>query len=317
MNLRLPKLYSLSLLFSVALGGFYILMPEVAKELELVFFIGIMLSIGIPHGATDHIVYQFESGQEQPNRSWWFFLATYLGAMLLYSLCWFFFPMLSLLIFLIISAFHFGQSQLLFVSWKELNPLKVLLYVSWGFLILLGIIGFHLQDSLEILSSLFAKDLLISQETVTIALLTSGGIYLLVMLFALAKGKMSGVAFFFELLNTFLLLGISYFTSLMFSFALYFGFWHSLASISHEVEIIRQDRPGFGWKAFFREAIPFSVISFVGIGILLFAGQWLNALMSPYLLFFIAISTLTLPHMIFMQKLYNGVKSRPKQSALA
>ncbi|MEM9984167.1 MAG: Brp/Blh family beta-carotene 15,15'-dioxygenase, partial [Bacteroidota bacterium] len=60
----------------------------------------------------------------------------------------------------------------------------------------------------------------------------------------------------------------------------------------------------FDWKDFFRAALPFSLISFAGIGLLLGAAFWMGELISPYLLFFMAISVLTLPHMVFMQGFY-------------
>jgi len=320
MNLQSTNLYSLSLLFTVLVGGLYAFFPALGEKYELWFFIIIMLTTGIPHGATDHIVYQFEAKKNGQKPSWLIFLGTYIGAMILYSLFWYWLPMVSLAIFLLISAFHFGQSQFLFMKWKEVHPVKIILYVSWGLMILLGIIGFHMEESLAILSTLFGDSMIeITYDMVSRTVISLGMIWFASMMVSLLHEKISSRAFFFELMNVALLLALSSFTSLLFSFAMYFGLWHSLASISHEIQIIRQEDPAFSWQKFFKSALPFSLLSFVGIGILLLVGQWLNAYVSPYLLFFIAISTLTLPHMLFMQRLYHRGREKKdkKQSALA
>ncbi|MEO0894931.1 MAG: Brp/Blh family beta-carotene 15,15'-dioxygenase [Bacteroidota bacterium] len=315
MNLQSPKLYSLSLLITLLVGGAYALFPIIGQQWELYFFVMVMLTTGIPHGATDHIVYQFEHKKQGLKPSWMTFFGTYLGAMILYSICWYFFPLVSLGIFLLISAFHFGQSQLLFMDWKELHPMKVILYISWGMMILLGIIGFHIEESMIILASLFeGMNIEISHEMITRATVATGMVWFASMMVSLITEKISGIAFFFELMNVAVLLAVSSFTSLLLSFALYFGLWHSLASISHEIQIIKQEDINFNWKQFVKSALPFSLISFAGIAILLLIGQWLHAIVSPYLLFFIAISTLTLPHMVFMQRLYAKGNQSSKQS---
>ena len=86
---------------------------------------------------------------------------------------------------------------------------------------------------------------------------------------------------------------------------IYFALWHSLSSINWEIKVFRLEQAQFSWRDFVKHAWPFSLISFVGIAILLAAGSFLSTLISPFLLFFIAISVLTLPHMVYMQQFYS------------
>ncbi|WKN32708.1 Brp/Blh family beta-carotene 15,15'-dioxygenase [Porifericola rhodea] len=58
------------------------------------------------------------------------------------------------------------------------------------------------------------------------------------------------------------------------------------------------------WYLLPQLCLAFSLLSFVGIALLLIGGQYLAEYISPYLLFFIAISLLTMPHMYYMQQLY-------------
>lgn len=318
MNLQSPKLYSFVLLLSMLAGGTYLLNPEFGRQYEWVFFIVVMLVTGIPHGATDHVVYEHCHPSKKRKNPLLNFLAFYLGAMMVYGFCWFFFPLFSLALFILISAYHFGQSQLLSVKWEELSPVKVLLYLSWGLTVLVGIIGFHFKESMEILGNLVAPDSLPTEQGQwLLAAGITAAIWGSLMLFSLIGKRASAVFLFFEVLNLGLILLLSALTSVLFSFALYFGIWHSLASINNEIKILRGTDPGFSWKSFAWKALPFSLMSILGIGLLIFLGNSLGGEVSPYLLFFIAISTLTLPHTIFMQRLYQqGEKQPHKQSGL-
>lgn len=303
MNLQYPLTYRIVLIVSglVAALGMVFSNPQ----LELILFVVLMVGTGIPHGATDHVIDRFHRQQQQGSFSWVTFLLTYLGAMVLYGLAWYILPQLSLAIFILISAYHFGQSQFMFVRLNENHWIKQISYVSWGLLILGGIIGFHAAESNEVLAALWAQSQYVRWEAYFPTLMVvSGVLWLGTMVWFWRQGCINGRELGLEILHVGILLAICATTSLLVSFAIYFGLWHALASISHEIRIFRTTQPGFDLRSFVRQALPFSLLSFVGIGLLLWLGQWLGGYFSPYLLFFIAISTLTLPHMVYMQGFY-------------
>ena len=101
---------------------------------------------GIPHEAIDYIIYR----QEQ-TRSALLFYSFYFGLMLVYFAFWTYFPIISMLLFLVLSAFHFGQSQfsnlVINIKWQ-----RVLLYQSWGLSILSGLVIFN-YDQIYILAA--------------------------------------------------------------------------------------------------------------------------------------------------------------------
>ena len=92
---------------------------------------------GILHGAIDHVIYR----QEQ-TRSAVVFYSFYFGLMLVYFAFWMYFPIISMLLFLVLSAFHLGQSQssnlAINIKWQ-----RVLLYQSLGLSILSGLVIFN------------------------------------------------------------------------------------------------------------------------------------------------------------------------------
>jgi len=266
-----------------------------------------MVITGIPHGATDHLIYSFIQRQNGEQVSYREFVITYLVAMLLYGVCWYFFPLWSLVVFLVLSAYHFGQSQLLYISLEEQHPFKLLLYVMWGATILISILLFHWPASQDILINFIPQSFLIQIDQFTYRAELPWvlmGIVLLGLSIAWGMGNMSIKQYVYELMNLILLMLLFYHTTLLISFAVYFGLWHSIASILTEVKALQSKGIDISLKGFVREALPLSLISFLGIGILLVVAQWGGAVISPYLLFFIAISTLTLPHMYFMNKFY-------------
>ena len=315
MNHHWPRLYPLVLIASLAVLLLSSLWPAAQSSWALPFFVLMMISTGLPHGATDHVIDRFQQQRQGNTFAWGRFLGVYLGAMLLYGLAWTLLPLLSLGLFIVISAYHFGQSQLLYVRGGEQSPLKMAMYLSWGLAVLTAIVGLHPAESGEVLAALLPGEQWRTLDGVWLPLLGgSAGLGMLLLTVAWRQGRLSSRAYALEWLNLGLLLLISWQCSLLVSFAVYFGLWHSLASISAELQILRQEAPGYSVRDFVRAALPFSLISFVGIGLLLGAGYWLADFVSPYLLFFMAISVLTLPHMVFMQKFY-AVRAEPQAVA--
>jgi Brp/Blh family beta-carotene 15,15'-monooxygenase len=115
-----------------------------------------LLLVGIPHGAIDHILF-LDSNKVKPV----YFYGAYLGLMMLYVVLWFFFPFLCFVFFLLMSAYHFGQSQFSEL-YKIPNWIKQTLYVTWGVSILSGLLLYNMEE----LTSLFALSSDLSSITV-------------------------------------------------------------------------------------------------------------------------------------------------------
>jgi Brp/Blh family beta-carotene 15,15'-monooxygenase len=96
-------------------------------EQNEVLISGLLITlIGIPHGAIDHLLFI-----KKTNRSQLFFYSFYLFLIVLYVLAWVFFPLISLALFLILSAYHFGQSQ--FEHYDKLSmEVKRIMGFFWG-----------------------------------------------------------------------------------------------------------------------------------------------------------------------------------------
>ncbi len=265
-----------------------------------------MLSTGIPHGALDHLAFFYTHTPRVKQIYNYRFFAFYLSIIAIYGLFWFLWTELSMLIFLAISCYHFGQSQLYYLQYSESNIFKMVLYLIWGALILAGITLFHPQETVHILGEVIDSEAWVQLlHTSLLHWLGLGGlIWICLMGMALYQRKLSLKNFVKEILWLSLLLVLFYVTPLLVSFAIYFALWHSVQAICKEMQAFREQGLRLDWLAFYKAALPFSVISFIGIGLLIAVSYYLNTMISPYLLFFIAISVLTMPHMVVMHKVY-------------
>lgn len=291
---------------------------------QLGLFILLMILTGIPHGAVDHVVYQYvendgvsdkaesiektlQSSNKMKKAHLGRFFLVYMGIIAAYSALWLLFPKLCLAIFLLMSFYHFGQSQLYYLNMSEQNILKVVLYLCWGGLIIGGIVFFNYEASTEVLAGIIDLPALLSRDSALNLLILLGVFTLTGLIFAYFRKSLYADQLLFEIFSLGLLLGLFYLAPLLIAFAIYFGLWHSLKAIQAELRHFDEEQQSLVW--FYRQAWPFSLLSFVGIGILILAASQLEAYISPYMLFFIAISVLTMPHMYYMQKLYQRPES--------
>jgi Brp/Blh family beta-carotene 15,15'-monooxygenase len=277
-------------------------MGSVDMGIQVGFSLFFIALIGIPHGAIDHVLAMDES-----SLNYFQFYGFYLGLMAAYILVWLLFPMWSLVFFLLISAYHFGQSQ-----FSELiripRFLSKVLYMSWGTSILSGMVHYNRVEILSISES--SPDLLqligaFHPEIYAILLPVSTAVTLGILLWAVVKKQLSIERFFNEL-YVFGLIHFGFFVlPLIVGFTLYFITLHSLKVLTEEFTYLKERRKNFSIKSFIQLLLPFTLLSVVGSGILVIFSNtgWIPA--SNVLIFFILISILTLPHSIVMDGFYH------------
>ncbi|MEQ9301884.1 MAG: Brp/Blh family beta-carotene 15,15'-dioxygenase [Cyclobacteriaceae bacterium] len=265
--------------------------------MEYVIAFGLILLIGIPHGATDHTLAQFNNGQSQPKRLSKKFLVRYLLIMAGYGLCWFLSPTLSFMAFILLSAYHFGEAQLAYQkNLKLAHAAASLSGVAFLLILLLPhqdevanyIVPYFVSESGLTWFGSYAPWMLIAIVALLIGCLAINGWRIL------RK----------EIIDLILVFIVSYFTSLLFGFAIFFAFWHSWDAAKMQIGKISQIKQEFNLKKWSKEATPFTLISWAGIGLILVLFE-LTALPWPIITsFFVLVSIITLPHAIIMSRFY-------------
>ena len=248
--------------------------------------IGLML-LGIPHGSLDHIITE-KTGAAGGQQSFSLlrFLVVYLLTMGIYALFCVWLPVFSLGFFLLMSAWHFGETDFennrLGQHWIAKAG-----FMLYGCLLLFGLLANDDAQTREILVSLLGPSVVLNGF---VDVVNQYPLLRFTEFFALGfRAVMLPVAFFLPLLEGFLL---------------YFCHHHAWVNMLRMRERLYDDSSE-GLYAMIKDMTPFSAISVVGIIILVASSPlWLSHV-NPVLLFFILISVLTLPHAGIMSKFYN------------
>jgi Brp/Blh family beta-carotene 15,15'-monooxygenase len=252
--------------------------------------------IGIPHGAVDHILFL-----KKTNHSPLFFYTFYLLLILVYVAGWIIFPQLSLSFFLLLSAYHFGQSQMQY--YKALpNRIRKVISTCWGITVLSSFVVIHFdqivdlmneQSDFNVFTALFDYNVFLITMCISSVMLVAICIY-----YRHQINQLKELLYFLLIIATFL------WQSPFIGFALFFVFNHSLEVLQSEHSFLSQVKKNFNLIEFIKDLAPFTLLSLFGMAFfyLLSAIELLE--LSLPLLILISISSLTLTHAVVMEVFY-------------
>ena len=290
-------LISLYALFNIyeAIGGIKI-------ENQIIYCSMLIIAFGIPHGALDHILFFKKRNTSQIK-----FYSIYLGLVLSFIILWIYFPLLSLTLFLIISAFHFGESQFEEIEIKKYTH-SLLLYLIWGLSLLINLIFYNVNELNDFTT--FFEDTesfyyLYNHEYITYGFILFN-IVTVCMLLNLIRMKIIN---WNKLFSELFLFGLIHLTFYLFpfiiGFTLYFVILHSIKVMNYEYNFLKNESKNFNWVNFLKLVTPYTLLSLFFTG-LFFVLSYNDIIpISIPLLSIIIISAITLPHAIVMHIFYN------------
>ena len=265
--------------------------------MEYVIAFGLIALIGIPHGATDQTLASLNAGSNQRKGLDFQFLVRYLLTMVAYGVCWMITPSLSFLAFMLLSAYHFGEAQL---AYAQILRSSSLITMSAGICALLIILLSHPTEMSYYIAPHFLSAS-VMQWLTDYVVWGSAAILLFFSILLMLKDWRFLVK---EWLDLTLIFVITYNTSLIFGFAIYFAFWHSWDATSMQILKIRQVRSGFDLGAWYKEAAPFTLVSWAGLALMVLLFQWIDWPWPLITTFFALVSIITLPHALIMSRFY-------------
>ena len=251
--------------------------PEIRNSVGYTTLIIGMICVGLPHGAVDHLIESKSWDYRKAPR----FILKYLALMASVGIFWLITPTLALIVFLAYSAWHFGQADVR--HWS----LSKNLTTPWGAFLLLYILGTHQAETTGILRYIAGIDFPISISPLAIVPW---------ILFALWKRNM-------PLILTVCWLVLSCQLPLLIAFGTYFIGQHSITSWGHLKKHIQLDN-----RNIWIHSLPFHIGAWLIL--VLFFMLWpiiqseISTSYNAWGIFFIFISCLSFPHVIFMNKLY-------------
>ena len=282
--------------------GVYV--PGMLAAAEPFLVLGLMLLIGLPHGATDHGLFLALTGGEMGERkvSFYFLYALVIGA---YGLLWLVFPVVAFVLFMLLSVYHFGQSNWADVRYPNAKW-GTAHYLLWGAGVLLAPILLYADQAAAIVSSMTSDAVSYPSAEVALGLIIFLALANLVFLLLLRwRGAIGKRRLLLEVVGYSLLLAMFFTNSLLLGFTVYFVFWHSLASAQDQLRFFRRRL-----SCSVRRQLYFGILTTVGGALAFCLVVWLGpgpaAALAPEVIggVFVFISLLTLPHMLLVEKLY-------------
>jgi Brp/Blh family beta-carotene 15,15'-monooxygenase len=247
-----------------------------------------VLTIGIIHGANDlYIASKIKRTVSKHQFSYLFgiyILFVFVMVFALYS-----FPLYSLLLFVIISSFHFGEQQ-----WYQKTIVKsvklYIFYVAFGFLFFALLFYTHKLHTANIIFEITQQQVpnfFFDRFTIFASILTT---FLLIINFKQIKSQL-----FVQTIGLLSLLFLFSQTSLLWSFSVYFVLWHSLPSLKDQASVL-YPYDSSPIRSYITSAIPYWLLSLIGFTVaVLFVD---NETISMTSLFFAFLAAITIPHVI-------------------
>lgn len=237
-------------------------------------------TIGLAHGALDHLT----QSQIHSPKSILIFVTKYLSKAFIFFFIWHFSADIALIMFILVSVWHFGQAD--FKEWKlKANYLSGV----WGGVVLSLILFFHINEMNIILNQIpdliyisSLKNSFISYDTI----ITSSSIAIGILIAYIKKS--------FKLLITIAYLIICSQLSLLVTFGIYFTLQHSINGWAQLKSGLNLES-----KSLIIKSLPFTIggaFSIISIWVFAEANQWG--------FFFILLSCLSVPHIFEMNKFY-------------
>ena len=295
-----------SFTFIYIIGIFIILnlfqgFTNISLENQLIYSSIFILLLGIPHGAIDHVLFFKKREMSQLK-----FYTIYLGLSLLFVALWHVWPITSLILFLLISAFHFGESQFADISFK--NIFRYLFYFFWGLCLLSTLMFYNVSELFEITSyfdDTIVLDKIYNKGKIGIFFYVTNIVTIISICALVFYDKINKDRLFSELFLLFLIHVTFYLFPFIIGFTLYFVALHSLKVMNDEFKFLKSEEENFSVYKFLKLLAPYSILSIFGTALLLALSYYAYISYSIPFLAIIIISVITLPHAIVMNIFYN------------
>lgn len=275
---------------------------------QLLILVIALIFTGIPHGAIDHLVEEKNANFQKKKFSLVGFITRYVATILIYAISWFFLPEMSLIFFLGISAWHFGETDIP-LNRGNIYSSGIMRFI-WGNVVLAFLLLNNGSEVKSILTTIIppqswtlsAFSNLCEHKNIALGILFLS----FSILFIISQKPKSLYNWYFILLPLLVLIIVSKLPIIL-GFTLYFAFWHSIIAFKTISSYIL---PHLNFKEAFLKTwiktLPFTFLAFFFLILSYIFWQSKFFQSDPTMLIFIFISTITLPHLLVMHTMYSG-----------
>ena len=255
-----------------------------------------VISVGILHGANDLLIL---STKDQKDKKLIKNLLIYIGIILLCVVIYLLSSFLAIVLFVVLSAYHFGEEHLS----HKINVnfvFNAVYFLSYGLFIFALLFYQSMSDVDVIMTELTGRTFSKIQIEITLIVsaifLSTASVYLILM------KRNESLLFLREFLYLVLLFLVFNTSSLILGFAIYFILWHSIPSIIHQIEFISGNLNKRNVVAYVKKALIYWVISIAGLLVLY---QLLPEIKILATVVFVILFAVTAPHTWVMHRMKN------------
>ncbi|WP_296311711.1 Brp/Blh family beta-carotene 15,15'-dioxygenase [Winogradskyella sp. UBA3174] len=298
----MQKINNISIILSFI--GLYVT-SYFSGELEVLIGFFFIFSFGILHGSNDILL--IESLLDKTvKHTFQKIIILYLLIVLVAIMVFYYLPSIALILFILFSAFHFGEQH-----WEHQNlAIKKnksnLFYFIYGSFVLFLLFMLNRKEVLEVVASITKYNL--NESTITYGFVTSSVALGISIIALIIKQKTIRTQIIKELFFLLIFAIIFKVSTLIWGFTIYFVFWHSIPSLFEQVSFIYGDYNKTNILKYCKNAFPYWLISLFGIGFVYYVFKDENIF---YAVFFSFIAAVTFPHSIAINKMFKHKKTQP------
>ncbi|MCK8524092.1 Brp/Blh family beta-carotene 15,15'-dioxygenase [Aquimarina sp. D1M17] len=255
-----------------------------------------ILSLGILHGANDIKIAQ-KSKALKNNYNFLSFLLSYLVIMIFVTISFYVFPSIILITFIVFSAYHFAEQHWIHKI-QESDILTKLFLLTYGLFVLSILFYTNAVEVSQIVETI--TTIMVGDEVYKVMLIILSPL-LLMLGVKLYLNKKISVSFVQELFYLLVFFIVFHTASLLWAFAIYFIFWHSIPSLVDQVFFLYGATKKEDFYKYLKSSFLYWLVSIIGI--LIIYVIFYNQAKLFTAIFFASLATITFPHVWVMTKL--------------
>lgn len=276
-----------------------------STKIQIILGFFLIFTFGILHGANDLLLIQNIKTVKQSN-SWFKILGYYVVVVLTGVLLFYTIPQVALLLFILVSAYHFGEQQ-----WQDLLEalpkwFQMAFQFLYGFIILQLLFVFHSDEVQSIIVNI--ANINIPSQYFVLLLQISSITFIGLSTYLYWKSEKTRKKLLLEFFYLVLFAILFKSSSLIWGFAIYFVLWHSIPSIIDQIKFLNGSFSLKYFIAYCKAAGIYWLISIIGITLIYYIckeEQLFNAL------FFSFLAAITFPHAVVITNMF-GTKQTKK-----
>lgn len=262
----------------------------------------LIFSVGILHGSNDLAIIHKMNGSKGWKKGFvlvgGYILTVFLAALLFYKL-----PELALALFILFSGYHFGEQH-----WSDRTAskplIKALFFMFYG-LMVLGLLFFlNSEETNQIITTLTTYT--VPEIWFKYLLFGSGILFLAGFTYLLVSGKLNWNDLLLEIFLILVFAIVFKFATLLWAFAIYFIYWHSIPSILEQLSYLYGNRSFGSFKSYLKSSSIIWLVSVTGIFGLFYLVRNNTQYFMP--LFFAFLGAITFAHSFIIMKMFTSKK---------